>query len=68
MNLFDTYYDQYKKLPFECKPITHWLEMVGDHIQNGRISDLSNNQIYKLSIVMRHADTTCRECTCPKKE
>lgn len=65
MDLFDNYYEEYKKLPYECKAITNWLERIGDDIQHGRIETLNRNQLYSLSIVIRHADATCRECDCP---
>ncbi len=67
MNLFDKYYEEYKKLPFECKAITNWLERVGDDIQHERIPELTSGQLYKLSIAMRHANAKCRECDCPQK-
>ena len=53
MENFDEYWEKYKKLHYELKPVADWLEEVGYAIQTRELK-LNSSQVYKLSIAMRH--------------
>jgi hypothetical protein len=64
-NDFDELYEKYKNIPYQCKPISAWLEDIGDKMQHGMVLDES--QQYRLSIAIRHSADTCKKCRCPEE-